>query len=404
MASISVPPPSIDERRYQAGLVQAILITCITSLPAIAIVSLVPAIPLLLRQFAGVPYASVVVPLIVTAPGICIAALSPFFGELADRFGRRPMVLGALVFYGLIGCVPLLATDIRVIIGSRVLLGASESVLVTVGYALISDYYPPAERGKWLALQATLGSIVGAVLTFAGGLLAELSWRGPFAVYLVAFLILAAAMIWLWEPQRSPSEATPAPGHVDAFPWRAMGLVAAVTLFSATLFYGYIIQIGIALDRLGLQNSGAIGIISGVAALAVIIGAMLSRVVIRFPIGLQFLLVFAVIGTGLVAIGLARSWQVAAVGAFTQQLGAGLLIPVLVAWTHSFLTFAHRNRGTGVFTAAFFLGQFTCPLAVGAIRMAVPDQQTAIAALGACSLVAAAIGLFFTRSSTGARA
>lgn len=395
LASVAMYEPYVDRARRQAGLIQALLIVSITALPAIAIVSLVPAIPLLLKQFGGVPHAPILVPLIVTAPGICIALLSPFSGALADRIGRRPMVLGALVLYGIAGSVPLLVNDIYEIIASRMALGVAESALVTVGYSLISDYYPPDERRKWLALQAALGSIVGAVLTFAGGLLAEISWRGPFAIYLVAFLILLASLRWLWEPKRQPEEVLIEQTVGDVFPWREMAVVALVTLFCATLFYGYIIQIGIALDRLGLTDSGGIGMISGIAALAVILGALLSRSIIKLRVGLQFCIVFAITGLGLVGIGLARSWQVAGVAAFTQQFGAGLLVPVMVAWTHGFLTFKHRNRGTGIWAASFFLGQFTCPLAIAAIRAVVPDQQLAIAALGACSLTAAAIALLF---------
>jgi len=400
LASLPSSQGIAERGTRRAGVIQAILITCITSLPVIAIVSLVPAIPLLLRQFAGTPNASVLVPLIVTAPGICIALLSPLAGVIADRFGRRRLVLGAMVLYAIAGSLPLFLNDLHAIIASRLALGLAECVLITVGYSLISDYYAPDERRKWLAFQAAAGSIVGAALTFGGGLLAEISWRGPFAIYLVAIPILIASLIWLWEPERQPEEEVVAAKGGVSFPWAVMGLVALVTLFSSTLFYGYIIQIGVALDRLGLTNSGAIGIISGIAALAVIVGALVSRPVIKLPIGLQFFIVFGVIGSGMGVIGLAPNWEIAGVGAAIQQFGAGMLVPVLVAWTHRFLTFEHRNRGTGMWAASFFLGQFTCPLVVGLIHGVQPDQQLAIAVLGGFGLAAALIGLALSRKGS----
>jgi len=396
VATIALTDTAARPALRTAGLIQALLITCLTSLPAIAIVSLVPAIPLLLRQFSSVPNASVLVPLIVTAPGICITLLSPLAGLLADKFGRRNMVLGALVLYALAGSGPLFLDSIYAIIGSRLVLGVAESVLVTVGYALISDYYPPDERRKWLALQAALGSVIGALLTFSGGLLADISWRGPFTIYLAAIPILVASLVFLWEPT-GHAEEEPVHGSDGRFPWASMAAVALLTLFGATLFYGYIIQIGITLDRLGLTDSGGIGMISGIAALAVILGAALSRWVVKLDAGVRFFIVFGVIGLGLIGIGVARSWQVAGAAAFLQQFGAGMLIPTLVAWAHSFVSFEHRNRGTGVWAASFFLGQFTCPLFIAGIRWFVPDPQLAIAALGLCSvaaaLVAVALGL-----------
>ena len=71
--------------------------------------------------------------------------------------------------------------------------------------------------------------------------------------------------------------------------------------------------------------------------------------------------------------------------------GNGLLLPSLLTWALSSLGFEQRGRGTGVWTSAFFIGQFVCPLVVLALTGAIGGLGSALAVLGAVSLVAAAV-------------
>ena len=70
--------------------------------------------------------------------------------------------------------------------------------------------------------------------------------------------------------------------------------------------------------------------------------------------------------------------------------GNGLLLPSLLTWALSSLGFEQRGRGTGVWTSAFFIGQFVCPLVVLALTGAIGGLGSALAVLGVVSLAAAA--------------
>jgi MFS family permease len=54
--------------------------------------------------------------------------------------------------------------------------------------------------------------------------------------------------------------------------------------------------------------------------------------------------------------------------AFVQQLGAGMCIPILIGWGLRELPDQFRGRGMGLWTSAFFLGQFLSPLLVSLMR------------------------------------
>ena len=56
-------------------------------LPVMAIVSLVPVMPLLLVEFADVPGSEFLVPIALTIPALCVALFSPLAGWLSDRAG-----------------------------------------------------------------------------------------------------------------------------------------------------------------------------------------------------------------------------------------------------------------------------------------------------------------------------
>ena len=61
-----------------AGAAQGVVIAVAAFFPIMAIVSLAPAVPKILQHFAGSPNASVLVPLMVTAPGIMVTLFSPW--------------------------------------------------------------------------------------------------------------------------------------------------------------------------------------------------------------------------------------------------------------------------------------------------------------------------------------
>jgi MFS family permease len=85
-----------------------------------------------------------------------------------------------------------------------------------------------------------------------------------------------------------------------------------------------------------------------------------------------------------------------------QQTGAGMTVPTLIAWAQTKLPFAHRGRGMGVWTAAFFFGQFSSPWFVSRIEDLFDSTQAAFALLGGIGLVAAVIA--FANAILGKRA
>lgn len=100
--------------------------------------------------------------------------------RLAHRFGRKRLLVGATALYAVFGTAPMWLVPSTAIIASRVALGVTEAVLMTVSTTMIGDYYSGARREKFMSLQTTVSAASAFLLNTLGGLIAEHGWRAPY--------------------------------------------------------------------------------------------------------------------------------------------------------------------------------------------------------------------------------
>jgi MFS family permease len=377
----------------QAGFAQGSIIVVAGFLPIMAIVSLAPAIPRIMGHFGGLKNASTLIPLMVTAPGLVIALVSPAMGWLIDRFGRRPVCLLATLVYGLLGMAPLLFQTLPEIFATRLGLGVCEAGILTAVNTLLGDYYTPAQRSFWLTAQGVFGTIFGTALIIACGAVTAIMWNGAFFVYALALPIFIAMIFFIYEPLHvAKGRRDPALVDVSPFPWRDVAVFASVTLFAAVLYYVGIVQMGLAFSAVGVASPQKLGWMISIASIGVPIGTLIFGALSQRLSTAQLIAMFLTLfGAGLIGVGLAHSIEVALPLAMLQQVGAGMCIPTLILWATKTLSVRHRGRGMGIWTSAFFLGQFVSPLAVGLARGASGGILGAFIIMGGVAVAGAVI-------------
>ncbi|GAA3191264.1 MFS transporter [Dactylosporangium siamense] len=348
----------------QAGALQGVLLLAGSCLPVLGGVLIAPVLPRMQDHFASVGGAAVLVPVALTIPSLCIALLAPVAGAVADRIGRRPLLIGALLAYAVFGTAPLWLTSLPAIVASRALVGVTEAAIMTCCTTLLGDYYDGARRNRYLGLQVMVTSLAASVFFVLGGVLGGSGWRTPFWLYLASLLLAPLMAVALIRPARaatgSGDDAAPA-----GTPWRPLLVPCALTLAGAVLFYVMPVEGSYLLDALGVEDTAVIGAVTGAAALATAIGGALSGRVSTGRAGRLLPVELLVVAAGLAVIWLGRSsLPVTVAGLVVASVGAGFLLPTLLIWTMSLLRFEHRGRGTGLWTSTFFLGQFLCPLIV----------------------------------------
>jgi MFS family permease len=359
-------------------------------LPVMAIIALAPTLPTLLGHFRDVPNAALMVPLLITAPSACIALFAPGAGAIADRFGRRKLLLWSMAFYGAGGLVPFFIDNFWAVVAGRFVIGFGEAGVLTVVNTLLADYVEEKARHRWLMIQGVVGSVLGTVTIACSGFLAAQGWQYPFLVYGIAIPILLASLAFLFEPEprrRQMNAAHAAQAATSPFPYAVALMVCGVTVLLSTIYYVQVINFSVLLKDLGVSDPKSIGLSMALPSIGVPLGAIVFKMTTRFGAGTQIFLVFLGYAIGLAGIGLAPDYKVALAFAFVQQLANGLIVPALIAWAQSKFSFEHRGRGMGWWASSFFVAQFLSPAVVNVMRAAVGNLQGAFLAFG---LIAAA--------------
>lgn len=118
---------------------------------------------------------------VVNAYMLTLAAFVAVGGRLSDICGRRRTFVAGLVVFGLASLLSATAPDLALLITWRAVQGVGAALLIPTALAVVSQTFPPAERGR--AVGAYIGAasvfyIIGPLLT--GALIDRISWRAVF--------------------------------------------------------------------------------------------------------------------------------------------------------------------------------------------------------------------------------
>ena len=388
----------VETAARQADTRQGIIILAASVMPIMAIISLVPVLPMLMREFASVEGSEFLVPMALTIPALCVALFSPVAGWMSDRLGRKTLLVVALLLYAAFGIIPWFLDDLFQIIGARVALGIVEAIIMTVATALIGDYFVGERREKWIALQVAVGSIAAIALIAIGGGLGEVfGSRGPFLLYLVSIPIALAAAAILFEPEVKANDAGLAK---TGFPYGAILPLVVTTLGVGIVFYTVIVQLGPILELSGAVSPGVIGLIGAGTNLGVALGTFVFDRLKDKAGPMLLALGLAVAAIGYIGIGLSSVLPMIGAFAILACIGSGILLPNMLTWTMRRLPAEMRGRGTGMWTGAFFLGQFLAPIVAASAMQATGGLANALTVYAGLIAIGAIAALLFARRPT----
>jgi MFS family permease len=162
------------------------------------------------------------------------AAALPFAGIIGDRFNRKRLILGGLVFWSLITLLTALSREYWHLVAFRALEGLGEAFYMPASLSLIGDYHDPRTRSRAMALHQSsvyAGTVLGG--TVAGFCAEFWQWRTGFYLFGGSGIVLAAVLVlFLREPGRKHAEAmtlrTTLDGAREVFSQRMVLLLIAV--------------------------------------------------------------------------------------------------------------------------------------------------------------------------------
>ena len=388
------------------GFLQGITLLLPITMNVMGISVLTPVVHLMLTQFKDVPYHDyMVIGGVLTMPAIWFLIFSPIAGWLADRCGRRKLLLVAMVVYAFVGIAPAFLSNLNAIIASRIAVGICESIVVTASTCLIGDYFSGHARERWMASQTAVASISALGIIYLGGVLGSAyGWRGPFYLYIYSLVLAFGVYALVWEPpvERADPGDVQLDGASVHFPWARMTGICSLTLLASTCFYTVVTKNAEAMVSLGVSDPAIIGKYTMLASIGVPLGTFIYWGVARWPIRWLLTIDFAVLGFGFVLMGTAANPSGYAWGSFINQLGCGMVLPTMLVWATRGLTYAIRGRGIGMWQASFAIGQFVSGMAVtllsGPAGGLLPALRLMGEAAGLIAIGAAAIGTLWNRT------
>lgn len=328
-----------------------------------------PSLPGMNAHFGG--ESEVGVKLVLTMPALMITLFSPLMGWLSDLFGRKRLLVLALLVYGTAGFAGFLLDNLNSILLSRAILGMAVAGIISISTTLIGDYFEAGERARFLGLQGAFMALGGVVFLNIGGALSDWSWRGPFLTYLAGFILLPYAWRVLHEPKRGQTpETTKGPPPAVSLPKGRLALAYTLGLSSMALFYMVPAQLPFLLTERGDISGSAVGLALSITPLAAAtVSFLFGRIKPWFSIASMYVIGFGLVALGYAAVGFASSYAMTVVGAGIAGLGFGIFLPNGNVWLMKITPPAIRGRVFGGSSSAVFLGQFLSPLAVAPVAL-----------------------------------
>jgi len=367
----------------------------VTLLAVLSVSSIAPVFPTVTRELGIAPEAVGLLITVFTFPGI---VLTPIFGILADRFGRKQVLVPALFLFSLAGSACALARDFEVLLLLRFFQGVGAASLGSLNATLIGDLFSGRQRTEAMGYNASVLSVGTAVYPSLGGALATLGWYVPFALPIVGLGVAMAVIFKLEAVEvergeglgRYLSEALSGMKNRKVIGLYLVSVMTFIVLYGA---YTTFIPLDLA-DRFG-TSALAIGLIMTVGSLSTAVTASSLRSLHRIMTSERLITsAFLLYALSFVCIPLLPGhwWVTIPVALF--GVAQGMNYPVVMSLLAGLAPMEHRAVFMSANGMVLRIGQTLGPLIMAAVFAVGGMTVVFLAATGICLAMFAVLPFF----------
>lgn len=371
---------------------------------ALQMTGFVMILPLFARRFDELGAGVEALGISAMAYALAGALAAPFMGALADRFGRKPLVLVSLAVYAAAFSGYLVASSAAAFILLRGLAGALTAGLIPAVTGLAADLAPRDRQAQWIGFMnagSAFGWIAGPV---AGGLIYD-RWGYSAALIVSIFIAVITLLVALWGiPGGRPAPRLGITGEGQketggklgpqlslraALPASLTSFLILLMIFFAVLFAWAFIEprfMFYAYNDLGWSSS-MLGLVMSTYGIAMMLGefafGQLSDRLGRKPV---ILLGLGLFSAQFIGLAFFQNHLLIVVTFVIAGLGNALYDPALSAAILDVSPAEHRSRILGIKSMAGSTGAILGPALVALLNASVEARGIFLIAVGVVGL------------------
>lgn len=373
------PPGTSNAVPWRSRTVQVVLVSTLLAPLGVPLVS--PALPVI-RDALVLTDAEA--SLLVSTYFLTGIVLSPGIGLLADRLGRRRVLVPSLFVFSLAGSAIALGPAFSLVLALRVVQGTAAAGIFIVTVTLVGDTFEGVQRNAVLGANAAALSAGAAVYPLVGGALATVSWNAPFVAYLLGLPVALFAARALPEPagERERRSRTYLSRVASALSLREVVVLYGSAFAVELLLFGAVITTlpFLLAGTYGLSPVLIGAVVTAAEVAATVAASQNGRLVGFFGDG-----GIIAAGFGCAAVGLGGAWLaptplLVAAAIVVVGGGWGLMLPSVDAGVSAVVSPQFRAGALSVRNSATFLGRAAGPVLFTAAAPAVGYRPLLLAA------------------------
>ncbi|MDP2890317.1 MAG: MFS transporter [Bacteroidota bacterium] len=343
-----------------------IIIFGITLIAVMGISSITPAFPGIIKYFGISTQQVGWLIAAFTLPGIF---LTPVSGILADRFGRKLVLVPSLLIFGIAGFMCSFMRDFHLLLVFLFIEGVGAAGLSSINITLIGDLYSGEKRTALMGYNASILSIGTAAYPALGGFIAVFGWQYIFYLPLLAIPLAIFVIFGLNNPEPKDHQGI---GEYFRRIWKSInqpsvwGLFLVNMLVFVLLYGAYLTYFPILLSERLQASSVQIGMMMSIMSLVTAAtSSQLGRISNRFRSKTILLSGATFYFLAMLSLLFSQSWTEVVVSVMVFGLGHGLLLPSIQNLLVGFATITERAAFMSVNRMVLRIGQTIGPLLIG---------------------------------------
>ncbi len=362
----------------------------VTLMAVMSVASITPAFPKIVEELH---IAATEVGMLITAFTLPGVVLVPFIGVLADRFGRKRLLVPSLFLFGLAGGACALTREFNTLVVLRVFQGIGGAALGALNVTILGDLFSGEHRAGAIGLNSSVTHIAVAIYPIIGGALATFAWNYPFFLPLAAIPIGFLVLFCLNNPEPRNEQSL---GKYLSSVWgylkniKIAGAFTAVVVSFIVIYGPYMTYLSLFLADSFDASPVIIGIIlSSFAIGAAMVSSQLGRIVRKIKLADLAKLGFVFQAVSLVLLPFMPRVELVLISSVIFGLGVGVQLPSLQTYVAGAAPSEYRAAFMSMYGAMLRMGQTLGPLLFGLLYAHV--DFTGIFLVGAGLVLAVAI-------------